>query len=350
MPSRKNRLALLFGGAGCEHSVSCTSAAAFLSHIDRAANAVYPVGITREGGWYFYTGDEAHIADGSWSADAAHLTPTFPVRIGRESGFRRRGRLLHVDAAIPVLHGDFGEDGVVQGVLKAAGIPFVGCDVTAGALCADKALTKRLAASLGIPVVPYEVAEDGDAEAVLSAVRRRLCFPLFVKPALLGSSVGAAVARTPEEFLPAYRDAARHGKVLIESYLSPIRECEIAFLDGDLPVLSAPGEIVSAAGFYDFSEKYQSATASVSTCASLPDAVRERMTSDSLRLIRLLGVRDLCRADWFYTADGRLYFNEINTFPGFTDASLYPRLIAGMGISYDALVARLIERAVHRSV
>lgn len=346
-------IALLFGGAGAEHRISCRSAAAILPHLSPICRRILRIGITRRGAWFLYRGSPERIADGTWSSDRADLTPTFPVRIGARRGFLSPRGIARVDAVFPALHGDFGEDGRIQGLFDTVGIPYVGCDCLCGAICADKELTKRLAASIGIPVVPYlsltgEEGEDAAVCAVQAAFGGAHPFPLFVKPASRGSSIGAAIATDLPSLRRAYQAARRHGKVLVERFLPSVRELECAFLDAATPIVTHPGEIRSAADFYDYREKYDKNRASVQTRAALPPDVADAVRRDSMRLLRLLGCRDLCRIDWFYTPNGSLYFNEINTFPGFTDISLYPRLIGATGIAYDDLIGRLVSLAVHR--
>lgn len=332
-------IAVLFGGRGAEHDVSVRSAEDVLSHMP-PAYTVLPVLIRKDGTFtHADTGEEV-----------------FPVKFGDTAGFlfRKDGRIQPVDVVFPVLHGDFGEDGRVQGLLSCAGLPFVGADVLCGALCMDKILTKRLARGRGVPVVPFVALSRGTPDkAVYRMVTETFGihpYPLFVKPSALGSSVGAAVVGNGAELLRAVREAEVYGEVLVEEYLARIRELEVGWLDGAVPMFSDVGEITSAEGFYDYSEKYEKQSADIRLPAELSDETADAVYRYAADMVRTVGARDLCRVDFFLAEDGRLYFNEINTFPGFTDISLYPRMFARMGLSQTALITRLAESAYARRI
>lgn len=355
----KKTVALLFGGRGAEHAVSCRSAAAILRAIDPEKYKALPVGIARDGNFFIYSGSPERIENETWHTDDAYLTPTFPVRYGKESGFALGRGLLTAHGVLPVLHGDFGEDGTVQGLLACAGLPYLGCDVCAGAVCADKALTKRLAESVGVAVVPWcrlpaaattDITEDAAVRA-LHRVRAHIPagVPLFLKPVGMGSSFGASPVREDAHFPDAYRKAARYGAVLAEEFLHPVRELEVAYLcDADREIFSHPGQILPE-GFYSYEEKYGESHAQIETHAPLDEATAQRIRRCAQKLVRVCGVRDLCRIDFFLSGE-RLYFNEINTFPGFTAISLYPRLLEKEGYTFAALIDALIQNVLHRGV
>ncbi len=345
-------LAVLFGGRGTEHDVSCKSAAAVLSHISRTRFRVIPVGIDRQGNCWLTDAAGEKISDGSWETDGQKRW-TFPVRIDGKGVFQTQEGTLDVDVVLPILHGDCGEDGKWQGLFETVGIPYVGADALCGALCFDKVLTKRLAEQLHIPVVPWlSFAPDASFDTLKSRVKEKFGkrpFPLFVKPSSLGSSIGGAKVRTFSALFAAFQNAASYGEVLVEDYVAKKREIEVAYLDGDLPLFSKPGEIRSKHGFYDYREKYEKPTAKIGL-ARLNGQTEERLYRYAKQLLLPLHLRDLCRFDFFLTQDGRLYFNEINTMPGMTFVSLYPKLLKEAGLSMEALIERWVALARGRRV
>lgn len=348
-------VAVLFGGRGVEHDVSRLSAASVCKAFPKEFDP-YFVYIDRAGDLFHYIGDPGEIGGGFKPTPDA-LVPTFPVRLFGVSGFLEDGRVIPVFAALPILHGDFGEDGRIQGALDVARIPCAGAGVAAGVVTTDKEFTKLLAAALGIPTVPSVAMEGVSAEVALATASRTLGregypYPLFLKPASLGSSVGAARVGSDETFSFAYAEAAKYGKVLIERYLPGVRELECAYLApyGDEPaVVSMPGEIRSPAGFYDYEEKYGSG-AEVSDAPTLPTGVADAVRDYTTRLAEKLAGIPLFRADFFLCPDGQIFFNEINPMPGMTDASLYPRLTARAGVPFPAMLRRLILLAHDRAV
>lgn len=351
----KKKIAVLYGGRGQEHAVSLASARAILSWLDRDKFDPLPVMITQEGDFFLCRGACVPLPD--VVRPDCRMTPTFPVRLAGVSGFLDGQHILPVDAVLPCLHGDYGEDGRIQGLLDCAKIPYPGAGCTAGAVAADKALTKAAAKSLGIPTLPWllfsgKESEDEALAAVTETFGDGTSFPtLFLKPNALGSSVGASPVRKKEDFSSAYRAAARYGRVLVEPLLSRPRELEVAaLLTGEAPVLSSPGEILSGGDFYSYDEKYRTGTARISLSPTLGEETEARLFADSLALLSLLGCEGAARVDYFLTDDGSLYFNEINTFPGFTEISLYPRLMERAGIPPKELLTKLTEAALDRRV
>lgn len=351
----KKTVAVLFGGRGCEHGISCATAHSLLSLLDEERYLPLPVGIARDGG--FFLTDAPPPAGKDFVPREGIDRPAFPVRLADKSGFLSDGEILKVDVVLPALHGDYGEDGQIQGLLSSAALPYVGSDTAAGALCADKALTKTVAAHLGIPTLPWLLFSGEESRGELLS-RLSEAFPtengfppLFLKPACLGSSVGASPALDESAFFSAFEKAARHGKVLVEPYLSPIWELEVAaLLTGPAPILSGPAALRSGCGFYSYREKYEADTAEILLSPPLPQATRATVLRFAERLLSALACRDLARVDFFLDSGGSLYFNEINTFPGFTDISLYPRLMAEAGIPPRELLTRLLEAALARRV
>ncbi|MBQ7315296.1 MAG: D-alanine--D-alanine ligase [Clostridia bacterium] len=346
---KPERVAVVFGGTGAEEAVSCASAADVLSCMD--ALAVY---IARDGAWYICSASPEAIRDGTFRSRPQALTATCPVRLGKRRGFLTGKTVTEVDVVLPVLHGDGGEDGTVQGTLQTVGLPFVGADTRTGAITCDKSICKTLVQAAGIPVTPFVTWRMGDS---VQAARRAIAatfgshpYPLFLKPTSLGSSVGVRLIESDEQLPDALALSARYGDMLIEPYLSPLREVEIGWLDGDLPIFSDVAEITSHGAFYDYNEKYIHKTAAICLPATLPASLTEQLYAYAKALVGILGLRDLCRMDFFLTQDGTLYFNEVNTFPGFTKESIYPRMLARMGVAYEELLGRLVASAYARRV
>lgn len=346
----KKTVAVLFGGKSVEHTVSERSAAYLIGKLDPERYSPLPVGISKSGNFYLYHGEVARIADGTWETDSDNLTGTFPVRARGGRGFSVGCGLFEADAVLPALHGEYGEDGCMQGLLRLADLPFVGCGVAAGALCSDKDLTKRIARTLGIPVVPGFCPPIGaDAERAYTDACRLLGehTPLFIKPACLGSSVGAGTAQSREEFFLRYAEAKKYGKVLIEKDVHPTAEAEIAyFSDGTCEIYSKPG-ILRPDGFYSFDKKYGDGGVEGRIDCPPEQGVCDRLRAYAAALVGTVGIRHLCRIDFFLTDRG-VYFNEINTFPGFTERSLYPRLIEQSGLSVTECLTRWLCHAEDR--
>ncbi len=325
----KPTIALIYGGRGVEAEVSLRGAERVLPLINREKYRPLAVFIDK---------------NGRWLSGGGEVTPAF---IGGLSGLYRDGELIPLACAFPLLHGDFGEDGVVQGALENARIPYVGCDSRAGALICDKAAVKAMAESLSIPTLPFTVAT-----CVLDGMNaeRMLGYPLIVKPCTLGSSVGISVARNRDELAEAIENALKLcSRVIIESYLTRPRELECGYFGADCKeIFTNPGEIVCDRGFYDYGKKYLGEGGVTLSCpADVPSEIAQRIKEYTGRLIRATGVRDLCRADFFLSGD-KIYFNEINSMPGFTEGSLYPEMLKNHGIEPDAMIDSLIRGAIER--
>ncbi len=367
--SRKPRVLVLFGGRSSEHSVSCVTAAGVLEAIDRTRYDVVPVGITRSGQWSLVSGDPSAWslrsdvlpevtangqtvvmgapADGS---EGQELLVASPGSVPRSIG--------GVDVVLPLLHGPFGEDGTLQGMLELADMRYVGSGVLASAVGMDKHYMKVVFASAGLEVGPYEVITDRqwrlDAEACLERASG-LDFPLFVKPARAGSSLGITRVQDPAGLRDAI-DAARvfDPKVVVEAGIDG-REIEVAVLQGrglEGPRTSLPGEIAvqpGGAAWYDFEAKYVDGAAAELSCpADLPAPVMELVQRLAGEAFEAVGGEGLARVDFFYTPGGRLIINEINTMPGFTPISMYPQMWSKSGLGYTELIDELIELALER--
>lgn len=330
----KPTVAVIFGGKGAEHDISLLGKEYLLRKIDRSRFRALEVFIDRTGEWYLVKGKRQ--------------LPVHPIRRGGRAGLLS-GRKFHpVSAAFPILHGDFGEDGRVQGLLECIGMPFVGCKTLAGAVSADKCFSKAVAESIGIPTVPWLAVNGKITDGTLTQLEDTLGYPIFVKPARLGSSVGAGIARGRDELYERLRIASELGRerVIAEKCLHRPRELECAFLEleGER-LVTPPGEILSNSGFYDFDEKYSSgSSAKISTEAKIPREYSERITEYARLIADALNIEGLSRIDFFLDGEN-IYFNEINTMPGMTGASLYPALIEKRLPSCD-FVNRLISEAV----
>ena len=350
MKSKKKSVAIIFGGVGFEHEVSVRGADFILENIDRCAYEPIAVYITRLGGWRL-------CKTGSTATDAmlgkSESRQTFPVCIGGRSGLIVGRRVKELYAAIPLLHGDGGEDGRVQNTLCTAGIRCAGEGAEVSALSLDKAYTKIIAEHVGVPTVPfamrYEQAPNSPDIKEARAAAESLGYPVFVKPRCLGSSVGCAVARRPDEFEKAYRRASSlgDGKVIIESYFENIREVECAYISCfGKDLFTSVGEIECLNGFYSFQDKYsKDSTAKVTTRADLDPLINERIKEYSKRLKRALMVRSISRFDFFVKGE-EVLFNEINTMPGMTPSSLFPKMLESHGVSPKDMISALIEAAV----
>ena len=339
--TRETTVAIIFGGRGAEHDISRRSAEYLISLAKKRKNTrLLPILIDRGGEWF--------IEDGS------HRLPTYPVRLFGRSGLLADGKIIAVDAAIPVLHGDFGEDGRVQGALECAGISYAGAGVYAGGAALDKCHTKIIAERLGIPTVEWvEVRIENDAALVraVSEAEEKIGYPMFVKPVCLGSSIGASVVRRRSELRSAILSAATlgDGRALVERLVEDKRELECALIvkDGEL-LVSRPAEVLSS-GFYSFVEKYSENTHTrLILSADIGEDEADRLAGYSRALFSALSLRDLARID-FFLSGGNIYLNEVNTMPGFTASSLYPRLIASLGISPEEQLDILIGAALSRA-
>jgi D-alanine-D-alanine ligase len=355
----RTRVAVVFGGRSSEHAISCVSAGSVLRHLDRDRFDVVPVGITPDGAWVLGTDDPERLAihrrelPSVDPAAAAVALPGDPTRGGLvllEPG--RAGEVLGgVDVVFPVLHGPFGEDGTIQGLLELAGVPYVGAGVLASAAGMDKEFTKKLLAADGLPVGDLVVLRR-DAATLTPEQRERLGLPVFVKPARAGSSVGITRVTDWTMLDDAIRAARAHDpKVLVEAAITG-REVECGVLelpDGSLRA-SLPAEIriVGSAAFYDFDAKYLDDVTEFDIPAKLDDDVVERVQEAAVAAFRALDCQGLARVDFFVDADGVPVVNEVNTMPGFTPISMYPRMWAVTGVDYPTLLATLIDTALAR--
>ena len=357
--SKRLRVAVIFGGRSTEHEISCVSGGAVLAGLHRDAFDVIPVGITPEGRWVLAPDDPAALrAVGrelpSVKDGAAVILPGDPTSGGLvvTEPTEGVGALAGVDVVFPVLHGPYGEDGTIQGLLEMAGLPYVGSGVFASAAAMDKEYTKKLLAAEGLAVGDYVVLRDGGT--LTEAQRDRLGLPVFVKPARAGSSIGITRVTDWSQLGEALSTArAVDPKVLVEAAVVG-REVECGVLEGEFggpPEASVPAEIrlVSADhDWYDFDAKYLDDACEFDVPANLPDDVTANLREAACRAFAALGCAGLARVDFFVTPDGGLIVNEVNTMPGFTPISMFPRMWAATGLPFDELVGRLVRTAVAR--
>ena len=356
--ANKMCVALLFGGMSSEHEVSCVSVGNFVRNIDRSKYEVLTVGITKEGRWLYTEATAAQMADGSWEELPGNMACVIsPDRADHGMIlFTPDGRVekMHLDVVIPVLHGLWGEDGTVQGLLELAGIPYVGCGVLASAVCMDKAVANALFEANGVPHTRWLAADrweiESDLEGVCEGVEKKLGWPVFVKPANAGSSVGISKVSNQEELKAAIALALENDrKVVFEAFVDG-QEVECAVIGSDPAVATRPGEILAGAEFYTYDDKYKNGVSQTVIPAHLPEAKLDEVKTYAAMAYTALGCEGLARCDFFVEkATGRVLINEINTFPGFTPISMYPKLMEHEGIPVPALIDRLIALALERT-
>jgi D-alanine-D-alanine ligase len=359
------RLAVVFGGRSTEHSVSCVSAGSVLAAVDRERYDVVPIGISHEGRWVLAADEPEKLAitggalpevEESGAAVVLSGDPTSRGLSVREPG-KVPQELGHVDVVLPLLHGPYGEDGTIQGLFELAGIPYVGSGVFASAAAMDKGHMKSLLQAAGLPVCPYAVVTPRAWERDPAAVRETVAalgFPVFVKPARAGSSIGISKVRGPEELDAAIEAAREHDpRVVVEAAVEG-REIECGVLegmDGDGPEASVPAEVVVGGGheFYDFAAKYlPDEGTELVVPADLPDRVVDEVRELACRAFDALSCEGLARVDFFVRPDHTVLVNEVNTMPGFTPASMFPLMWRASGLDYPALVDRLVQTALSR--
>jgi D-alanine-D-alanine ligase len=351
--SRRIRVAVLCGGRSAEHEVSLQSARNVVGALDRRKYDVVLIGIDRQGRWRLHDAESflAHARDpGRIRLGRAGRRVALGAGCNRFFGLADGKALRPVDVVFPVLHGPFGEDGTVQGLLELSGLPFVGAGVLGSAVGMDKEVMKRLLREAGVPVADFEVLHWHSAgRADLGAVIARLGLPLFVKPANLGSSVGIRKVKSRRELKEALHTAfAYDGKVLVESFVAG-REIECSVLGNEDPVASLPGEVVPRAEFYSYRAKYLEENGALLIApADLPDSVVKKVRQLAVDSFRACCCEGMARVDFFLTPRGRVVVNELNTIPGFTSISMYPRLWQASGIPYPQLIDRLIRLALDR--
>jgi D-alanine-D-alanine ligase len=350
----KLRVGILFGGRSGEHEVSLASAASVIRALDPEKYEAVPIGITKEGRWLMGAGAQKLLPEVLKSGErvvlpadpsAASLLPVAPA------GSHQGSQGIHVDVMFPVLHGTFGEDGTVQGLLELAGLPYVGAGVLASSVGMDKDVQKRLFEYAGLPIVPFVAVSrkewEREPNRTLAKIQKALRYPLFVKPATLGSSVGMTRVAKANELAAALNLAAEFAlKIIVEKAVNA-REIEVSVLGNDDPKASIPGEIIPHREYYDYTAKYLEEGTRLEIPAKLTRAQAKKIQEYAIRAFRAIDGTGMARADFFVDKKtSRIFINELNTIPGFTSISMYPKMWEASGISYKELIDRLIQLAL----
>jgi D-alanine-D-alanine ligase len=359
--SGKNRyrVGVIFGGRSSEHEVSLSSAQNVVAALQEAGHVVVPIGIAPNGQWV--TGERARLlGQGSTTTAAISESPAGQDKLEDAGSWamlphnNADTQLPTIDVIFPVLHGPYGEDGTVQGLLEMARLPYVGCGVLSSAAAMDKAVAKKLFAAAGLKQTPSQAITrtrwEAEPEAIAEALEAQLDYPLFVKPANMGSSVGVTKARSRIELRGAMDTACFYdGKVMVEQAVPNAREIEVSVLGNDNPVASVPGEILPGGDFYDYDAKYVDDSSQLLIPAPLTSEQTAEVRELAVRAFQAVEGSGLARVDFLVDdATGEIYLNELNTMPGFTRISMYPKLWEASGVSYAELVNRLLELAMER--
>ncbi|MCR8745810.1 D-alanine--D-alanine ligase [Romboutsia lituseburensis] len=350
---KKLNVALIFGGKSGEHEVSLSSTASIYKHIDKNKYNVFTIGITKDGRWMYYEGSEENIKDGEWVNLANKNVEINLVPVGnREVGLVfEDGRVEKIDVLFPVLHGPYGEDGTIQGLFEISQIPYVGCGVLASSVGMDKLVCKKVFSQIGLPQVDYTYTTkwsfNKDKDKELNNIESKLKYPVFVKPANLGSSVGISKACNREELLKGINEALQFdSRVVLEQGVNA-REIEVAVLGNDEVKASIAGEIKPAKDFYDYEDKYINGASTYDIPASISDEDMESIRKMAIEAFKGIDGKGLSRVDFFKDKDtGEIFINEINTLPGFTNISMYPKMWEATGLEYSNLIDRLIDLAI----
>ncbi|XSG73889.1 D-alanine--D-alanine ligase [Herpetosiphon llansteffanensis] len=353
----KRRVGIVFGGKSGEHEVSLKSARAVMNALDPAKYTVVPIGISRNGQWL--SGGDPLLAleqqaDQKMLGRAPQAGLVSETAIVQSAGsLPEQTNMAALDVIIPVLHGPFGEDGTIQGVFELANLPYVGCGVLAASVGMDKGLMKSAFAASGLAQVPWQLVLRRDwqqqPEAVYEQLEAALHYPMFVKPANLGSSVGISKVSNRAELAAGMAEAAGYDRRIVVEQGINAREIEVAILGNDDPAPSVPGEVLPANDFYDYADKYLEGQTRFAIPAELDAATSEQLRAMAVTAFKAIDGAGLARVDFFVEREtGAIYINEINTFPGFTAMSQYPKLWEATGVSYSELLDRLIDLAIER--
>ncbi|MGN0612544.1 MAG: D-alanine--D-alanine ligase family protein [Porcipelethomonas sp.] len=348
----KIKVIVVFGGASSEHDISLISATNVIENMPRDKYEPICVGITKKGRWLYYPGDVSNIASGEWEKDpdctSAIISPD-PLHKGIVIMENGEATVKKADVVFPVLHGKNGEDGTIQGLLDLSRIPYVGCGLLASASCMDKSHTHSILEYNGIRTAKWRMLTHRNINHLdkeCRAIAEDLGFPLFVKPANSGSSIGINMASDMETLKEAVKIAFSHdNKVIIEEFIDG-QELEVAVFGYDSPFASFVGEIGKANEFYDYESKYLNNSVTLHIPARISDESTKEIRETALDAYKAMGCKGLARVDFFLKKDGEVIVNEINTMPGFTSISMYPKLMEDLGMSYSYLIDKLIEQAI----
>lgn len=343
----KVKVGIIFGGKSKEHDVSLMSASNVIEAMDKEKYALTTIGIDKSGNWYIYNGSKEKIKDGTWVSDDENLIKDFSMF--------HDDIINDIDVFFPVLHGPNGEDGTVQGLLELMGKPYVGCGVLASSVGMDKVVCKKIFKDAGLPQGEFMSVKQSfwvkDPNGIIDEVQSKIGYPCFVKPANMGSSVGISKAHDKKELVDGIKDAFEFDKkIIIEANIN-CREIECAVLGNDEPETSVLGEIVPSKEFYDYQSKYFDDGKSVLIIpADLPKEISEKIRNYAIEAYMAIDGSGLSRVDFFVEKDSdEIFINEINTMPGFTNISMYPKLWENTGISYHDLIVKLIDLALEKN-
>ncbi|MDE6182532.1 MAG: D-alanine--D-alanine ligase [Eubacteriales bacterium] len=346
----KKIVAVIFGGQSSEHEISKISASTIISNISQEKYYIIPIYITKNGEWKIYEGALENLANSGWEkySTSAILSPD-----SKHKGFIRivgeKIKFMPVDVIFPVLHGKYGEDGTLQGLLELANIPYVGCGVLSSAVCMDKAFTKIIADSIGINQAKYKIVHKSDLEninSVCNDLEKEIGYPCYIKPANAGSSKGITKAHNKDELISGLNLAAKHDlKIIIEKNIVG-REVECAVLGNNDVSASKVGEVLSVTQFYDFDSKYNNKESKTVIPANIPEEISEEIRKNAIKIFKALDGKGLSRVDFFIENEtNKVIFNEINTLPGFTSISMYHMLWKEEGIDLPNLIDKLLNLA-----
>ncbi len=354
--TQKLTLALLFGGSSSEHEISCISASSFAKHIDKSRYEILQIGITKSGNWLLTKASSEQIANGLWETLSSNkpciISPSHADRgaiIFEENNIKK----IKIDVAIPVLHGRFGEDGTLQGLFELANIPYVGCGVLASATCMDKAVTNALFEANSVPHCKWLSASDfelaNNKDEVFAKLENYIGYPIFVKPANAGSSVGVSKATDKPTLEKAIKIAlAEDNKIVFEEAING-QEVECAVLGANPPFVSVAGEIIAGDSFYTYDDKYKNGVSQTLIPAKLSEQKQAEVMKLAAKAYTALCCEGLSRCDFFVENEtGRVLINEINTLPGFTAISMYPKLMEQSGYNMQKLIEKLISLALEK--
>jgi D-alanine---D-serine ligase len=352
MNMEKIIVAVLFGGSSNEYEVSLQSAYSVITHMDPEKYEKILIGITKEGRWYRYNGSPENILNNTWWSDEANCTPAIfsPNRYSNLLLEFKNGQAAEtmIDVVFPVLHGKNGEDGTLQGYLQLAGIPFVGCDTLSSALCMDKDRAHKLADLEGVRTPASIVVSQSQLIEEIAAKTEHLKLPLFVKPVKSGSSIGITLVKEKAELPASVAEAFTHdNRVIIEEFIEGF-EVGCAILGNDDLIVGEVDEIELESGYFDFKEKYTLATSKIHMPARIDKDMASKVKESAIKIYHALGCSGLARVDMFITPNQDIVFNEVNTFPGFTDHSRYPNMMKGIGLTFSEIIDKLIQLGLER--
>lgn len=348
----KINVLVIFGGKSGEHEVSLSSAFSILSNIDREKYNVLTVGITKSGHWLYFDKDIENIKNGSWEELSNKNVEINLIKNGnKEVGLNfEDGTTKKIDVIFPVLHGPYGEDGTIQGLFELSEIPYVGCGVLASSVGMDKLICKNLFSQVGLSQVDYTFTNKSDFEnnkdLEISKIEEKLNYPIFVKPANMGSSVGISKVKNKEELINGINEALKYDTRIVLEKGIDAREIEVSVMGYNNIEASICGEIKPAKEFYTYSDKYLDGKSTCEIPANIDSSTMEKIRSMAIKAFKEIDGKGLARVDFFIDKkDGKIYINEINTLPGFTDISMYPKMWEYSGIKYKDLISKLIDLA-----